>query len=79
MDGRQPEIDAGGASGKKEKAPAVSGGLVFKGKMITKNSSSDDPTLDLVTFRDGRIVDFLQCTDTALVMSLTAPPRSGVL
>jgi ketosteroid isomerase-like protein len=35
------------------------------------NKSEQIDTLDVVTFRNGQIVDFLQCTDTALVMSLT--------
>jgi ketosteroid isomerase-like protein len=30
-------------------------------------------TFDIITFRDGKIVDFCQCTDTALVLSLAAP------
>ena len=28
---------------------------------------------DLVTFRDGKIVDFRQCTDTALVAAIATP------
>ena len=37
----------------------------------TKKSETFD-AVDLVTFRNGRIVDFRQMTDTALVKSLAA-------
>jgi len=37
------------------------------------NKSEEIDTFDAVTFHDGRIVDLLQCTDTALVLSLGAP------
>jgi ketosteroid isomerase-like protein len=34
------------------------------------NKSENIDTFDIVTFRDGKIVDYLQATDTALVSSL---------
>jgi ketosteroid isomerase-like protein len=36
------------------------------------NKSENVETFDVVTFRDGKIVDYLQSTDTALVSSLAA-------
>ena len=36
------------------------------------NKSENVDTFDVVTFRDGKIVDYLQSTDTALVSSLAA-------
>lgn len=36
------------------------------------NKSATIETCDIVTFRDGKIVDYLQTTDTALVTSLAA-------
>jgi ketosteroid isomerase-like protein len=39
---------------------------------IPTGKSDKFDTVDAVTFRDGKIVDFRQNTDTALVMSLTA-------
>jgi hypothetical protein len=36
------------------------------------NKSENVETFDVVTFRDGKIVDCLQSTDTALVSSLAA-------
>jgi ketosteroid isomerase-like protein len=35
--------------------------------------SEEIDTFDVVTFCDGKIVDFHQCTDTALVLSLAKP------
>jgi ketosteroid isomerase-like protein len=44
----------------------------------TPTSKSEEiDTFDIVTFRDGKIVDFYQCTDTALVLSLAAPQSQG--
>ncbi len=40
---------------------------------VPTNKSENFDVFDLVTFRDGKIVDFRQTTDTALVMSLAAP------
>jgi len=37
------------------------------------NKSDEIDTFDFITFRDGKIIDFHQCTDTALVLSLAAP------
>jgi ketosteroid isomerase-like protein len=36
------------------------------------NKSENVETFDVVTFRDGKIVDYLQSTDTALMSSLAA-------
>jgi ketosteroid isomerase-like protein len=40
---------------------------------IPTNKSENIDTLDAITFRDGKIVNFFQCTDTALVASLAVP------
>jgi ketosteroid isomerase-like protein len=40
---------------------------------IPTKKSDDFDVFDLITFRDGKIVDFRQSTDTALVMKLATP------
>jgi ketosteroid isomerase-like protein len=40
---------------------------------VPTGKSEDFEVLDIITFRDGKIVDFHQATDTAMVMKLAAP------
>jgi len=40
--------------------------------LATKKSEQFE-VLDLLTFRDGKVVDFRQCTDTALVTAIATP------
>jgi ketosteroid isomerase-like protein len=40
---------------------------------VPTNKSEIFDVFDLVTFRDGKIVDHRQSTDTALIMSIAAP------
>jgi ketosteroid isomerase-like protein len=40
---------------------------------VPTGKSEDFEGLDIITFRDGKIVDFHQATDTAMVMKLAAP------
>jgi len=40
---------------------------------VPTNKSDQFEVFDLLTFRDGKIVDFRQCTDTALVAAIATP------
>jgi ketosteroid isomerase-like protein len=40
---------------------------------VPTGKSEDFEVLDIITFRDGKIVDFHQATDTAMVMKLATP------
>jgi ketosteroid isomerase-like protein len=40
---------------------------------VPTNKTDQFEVFDLLTFRDGKIVDYRQCTDTALVASIAMP------